>query len=220
MLYHNNYDFPSGEANYALLPAGNLPSGNRLLDFYVAYAQYSTEVDRLDVMYSTNCGTSWTSVWNQAGATLATAPPTTARFVPTQAQWKLVTVDLSAVPATAMLALRATSNYGNSLYVDDVTLRPGTVSAVANSAAAQAATLAPNPATAQTLLSFELARPSVVRVEIVDALGRIVATPAAGPLSAGSQQVTIGTAALPTGLYQVVVHTADGTFAKRLSIAR
>ena len=219
LLYHNNFDYPSGEANYAILPAAILPTtGTKTLEFWQAYAQYSTEQDRLEVVYSTNCGTSWTSLWSLAGANLATAPATINRFVPTQSQWLLRTVDVTAVPAGAMLALRATSNYGNSLFVDDITLRASNATAIATVVAASATTLAPNPATNRAELSFELLKNAAVRVDVVDALGRTVATPANGNLAAGMQHVAINTADLAGGIYSVTIRTAEGSLTKHLSV--
>ncbi|MBO2010338.1 T9SS-dependent choice-of-anchor J family protein [Hymenobacter negativus] len=219
LLYHNNFDYPSGEANYAILPAAVLPtSGTKTLEFWQAYAQYATEQDRLEVVYSTNCGTTWTSIWNLAGANLATAPATITRFLPTQSQWLLRTVDVTAVPAGAMLALRATSNYGNSLFVDDITLRATNTTAVTNVVAATGTTLAPNPAADRTDLSFELLKSSAVRVDVIDAIGRIVATPANANMAAGVQHVAINTAALSGGVYSVTIRTAEGSVTKHLSV--
>ena len=216
MLYHNNYDFLSGEANYAILPADNLGAGSKLLDFYVAYAQYQNENDRLDVVYSTNCGTSWTSVWNRAGTALSTAPPTNTRFLPTATQWRAYTVDLSAVPANAMLAFRGTSNYGNSLYIDDIQLRSAL--ATVASVPAQSVTLAPNPAAGQAVLAFDLTKSTNVRVDVVDAMGRIVASPATSSLGVGAHQINISTASLAAGLYTVVLRTTEGALTTRLAV--
>jgi hypothetical protein len=219
LLYHNNFDYPSGEANYAILPAAILPgTGTKTLEFWQAYAQYANEQDRLEVVYSTDCGTTWTSVWSLAGANLATALPTTTRFLPNQSQWLQRTVDVTAVPAGAMIALRATSNFGNSLFVDDVTLRASNTTAVATIVAANGTTLAPNPATNRAELSFELLKASAVRVDVVDALGRTVATPANGNLAAGVQHVAINTADLAGGIYSITIRTAEGSLTKHLSV--
>jgi hypothetical protein len=220
-LYYNNYDFLPNETNYAILPAAVLPTtGIKTLTFSQSYAQYSNENDRLDVVYSTNCGSTWTSIWNLAGAALATSLPTTARFTPTQqSQWALRTVDVTAVPAGAMLAFRATSAYGNSLYVDDVTLTAANVTAVTSVVAAGATTLAPNPATNRTELSFDLLKSTAVNVAVVDALGRTVATPlSSATLAAGTQHIAINTASLANGLYSVVIRMAEGSITKHLNV--
>ena len=117
-----------------------------------------------------------------------------------------------------MLALKATSDYGNNLFIDDITLRSSNATAVTNIVAANATTLAPNPATNRTELSFDLLKASAVRVDVVDALGRVVATPANGNLTAGKQQVAINTADLAGGLYSVVIRTGEGSLTKHLSV--
>ena len=220
-LYHNNYDYPSGETNYAILPAAILPTtGTKTLEFYVAHAQYPGYNDALEVVYSTDCGATWTALWSQNSAALSTAPASTARFTPTQAQWDIRTVDVTAAPAGAMLALRAISNFGNDLFVDDITLRASNTTAVANVVAATGTTLAPNPTTNRSELSFELLKSATVRVDVVDALGRTVATPANGLLAAGTQHVAINTTGLAVGLYSIVIRTAEGSVTKHLSVVQ
>ncbi|MGI4873488.1 MAG: choice-of-anchor J domain-containing protein [Janthinobacterium lividum] len=223
-LLHDNYDYASGEVNYAFIPADNMSTANRELSFYEAYAPYEDtsikiDTDRLEVVYSTNCGTTWTSIWNLTGATLATAPSTSSLFVPTTSQWRNYTINLSAVPAGALLAFRATSDFGNVQYVDDVELRVASVTATKATIAAQSLTLAPNPASTQSVLSFDLTQNETVSVQVVDAIGRVVATPAAGSLSSGPHQVIINTGNLAAGLYNIVLHTSTGSLTKHLVVA-
>jgi len=223
-LWHNNAYFwhTPAEVNYAIMPTAILPSGPKTLEFYLAYAQQQLNgppfIDTLKVVYSTDCGLSWTSLWERDGAALATAPITSNDFVPTQADWALQRVDVTAVPSNAMIAFRATSGRGNALYIDDVTLRSTSISAVTDVVTAAATSLAPNPSNAEATLSFDLRKSAAVRVNVVDALGRIIATPVNGSLSAGPQHVNIHTADLAAGLYNVVIHTAAGNLTKRLSV--
>ncbi|MDO7873977.1 choice-of-anchor J domain-containing protein [Hymenobacter sp. ASUV-10] len=219
MLLHNNFDFPAGETNYILLPTDNAPSGPKFLNFYVAHAQYQTSNDALDVVYSTDCGTTWTPVWQRAGATLATGVWGTTAFRPTQNQWQGHSVSLAAVPVGAMLAFRAISDYGNNVYIDDVEVATAPLAARTPDDV-KTLTLTPNPANMQAALTFELLRSQAVAVSVVDELGRTVLTPPAGQFGVGSQQVTINTASLAPGLYTVLLRTADGSLAKRLSVIR
>lgn len=94
------------------------------LTFYVAYAQYSSENDKLEVQVSTNCGTSWVTKYTKQGTTLSTAAATTSSFVPTSAQWRLETIDLNSYAGQTgvYIRFRATSAYGNNLYVDEINL--------------------------------------------------------------------------------------------------
>lgn len=221
-LLYDNYNYPAGETNYAILPANNT-GGTRFLNFYLAHARYEdpdfSSNDSLEVVYSTNCGASWTSVWERHGATLATAPSRTAFYRPAAADWRGVSVSLSGVPAGALVALKATSDYGNALYVDDVELSATALAAQAPGSYPET-TLAPNPSSTEAVLAFNLTRGQAVEVAVVDALGRTVATPTAGYLSAGAQRVTLNTTNLSPGLYNVVLRGAEGSLTKRLSVVR
>jgi PKD repeat protein len=111
------------------------------LTFDVAYAPYNaTTFDGLEVLVSTNCGGTWTSVYSKSNTTLATAPATTAIFTPTAAQWRTETVSLTPYvgQGNVIVAFRNLSGYGNRLFVDNVNIT-GSVTATANF------TMNPNP---------------------------------------------------------------------------
>lgn len=215
---HNNFVYSSGEANYIIVPTPTLTSISKLT-FWVAYAQYSSENDQLEVVYSSDCGANWTSVFSKSGSTLKTVPAQTTAFTPTAAQWRKETVDLSTVPAGALVAFRATSNYGNNLYVDDVNI--ANVAGVEELTAANAAiSIHPNPATDMATLTFNLAKTSSVQVQVVDVAGRVLSVAANSTMTAGKQEVKISTADLAAGLYNVVVRTENGVFTQPLSVAK
>ncbi|MEP6674650.1 MAG: M43 family zinc metalloprotease [Ferruginibacter sp.] len=95
------------------------------VDFDLAYAPYSaTLFERLEVVYSLDCGSTWINAgYDKSNLVLATAPATTASFVPTAAQWRHENVQLlvgCGVPITSVnIGLRSTNGYGNQLYVDN-----------------------------------------------------------------------------------------------------
>jgi hypothetical protein len=69
----------------------------------------------------------------------------------------------------------------------------------------------PNPADAQTLVTFELPATASVNMMIVDVAGRPVQQVMAGRLlPAGPQQVQIDTKQLPIGFYTILLE-AEGT---------
>ena len=78
----------------------------------------------------------------------------------------------------------------------------------------------PNPTAGAATVAFDLAAPSAVAVDVVDLLGRRVATLADGPYAAGAVRLTVPTADLPAGLYVVRVRTAEGTATTRLTVVR
>jgi PKD repeat protein len=100
------------------------------LTFNVAYAAYdATYVDGLQVLISTDCGTTFTSLYSKTGSTVAagnlpTAAATTVLFVPTAAQWRTETISLTPYVGltNVTLAFRNLAGYGNSLYIDNINI--------------------------------------------------------------------------------------------------
>ena len=91
--------------------------------FDVAYAPYSaTEFDGLQVLVSTDCGGTFTSVYSKSATTLQTAPAQNTLFTPTSAQWRTETINLNAYvgQANVLVVFRNLAGYGNMLYVDNV----------------------------------------------------------------------------------------------------
>ena len=106
------------------------------LKFDVAYARYNTTYrDSLRVLVSTDCGTTWVSVYSKgAFTTLQTAPDNaTSAFVPTAAQWRTETVSLTPYVglANVMVKFQNYSGWGQLLYLDNINIT-GTGSAVAS----------------------------------------------------------------------------------------
>ncbi len=216
-LQHNNFYVPSGEVNYAILPAAKLVGGT-MLSFAYAHAQYAAENDKLEVAYSTDCGASWTSVWSAAGATLSTAPPTTDYFIPTATQWSSQSVDVGGIPPTAMLALKATSDYGNTLYIDNVRLEvPASVSEVEN---VSAVSVFPSPARTSAQLRFRLSKTAELNIRLTDATGRMVTDVAMRDFEAGTQQLQIETAGLAAGLYYLSINGSGINVTKPLNVLK
>ena len=95
------------------------------LTFDVAYARYSAaNSDGLMVLISTDCGETFTQVYDKSGTTLATAPNTTTLFTPTNAQWRTETIDLTPYigNSKAIIAFRNIAGYGNRLFIDNINL--------------------------------------------------------------------------------------------------
>lgn len=217
---HDNYNYADNEANFIIMPTPTFSASSQL-SFWVAYATYSASFsDKLEVLYSTDCGNAWTSLYDKSGATLSTSAATTSAFTPSAAsQWRQEIVDVSAVPANAMVAFKATSNFGNNLYIDDVNMI-NTVAVHDITAASLGASIYPNPANDVATLSFNLAAASDIQVQVVDVAGRVLNTVASGKMNAGIQKFTISTASLAAGVYNVVIHTDNGVFTQRLSVAK
>ncbi len=100
-------------------------AANANLTFDVAYAFYSNNnQDGLQVLVSTNCGTTYSTVYNKVGSQLATVPSSSFLFVPTATQWRKETVNLSSYIGnpSVLIKFRNINQYGQALYVDNIML--------------------------------------------------------------------------------------------------
>jgi PKD repeat protein len=125
-MIFDNFNYNDGDDDQVRLPGVNLTGySSSQLQFDVAYAPYNaTSFDGLEVLVSTNCGSTWTSVYSKSNTTLATAAATTASFVPTATQWRTETINLTPYVGNSkvIVSFKNLSGYGNNLYVDNINL--------------------------------------------------------------------------------------------------
>jgi hypothetical protein len=214
---------PTATSNTLVLPVIAVPTpASSAISFWVAYSQIATtNTDMLEVVYSTDCGGTWTSLWNVAPPTVTLPLSTTTLQLPSSpSQYKKYSVSLASVPAgNVMLGFRATDAGGNSLWVDDINVKLTTAVEQITEANINS-NIYPNPAVDEAMLSFSLGSQSNVTITIVDGLGRTVSTVADKSMNAGMQSVSINTAGLATGVYNVMIHTDGGTFTQRMSVVK
>lgn len=209
-LAYLNYNLAPGSQGVAVLPYMEIPTGEKALDFYVAYAQYSNENDKLEVVYSTDCGSTWTSIWSKQGQELATTSPKTGQFIPnSNNQYRKEEVDITDVPDGAYIGFKATSDYGNNLFVDNINLRTGGVSTkeLMNDTKLM---VFPNPTNADINLKIESDLTGKASVVIHDVLGRQVHESNVD-LNGSSQIVNLAVSHLSAGIYAVQLITEKGT---------
>ncbi len=124
-----NYEDNLGEIDLLITPVFDLTDETvALLLFDVAYARFQDDNDGLKVVVLSNCNADvnqGTVVYDKAGATLETRSPTTNEFVPTRdAHWRNEFIDLSAFAGQSnlQLAFVGINDWGNNLYLDNVTI--------------------------------------------------------------------------------------------------
>jgi Zn-dependent metalloprotease len=179
------------------------------LTFDIAYAQLIYQGtpynDQLDVLVSTNCGSTWTNLYSKAGATLASAPSYTSIascWVPASAaQWRNDVINLNAYAGqpNVQFAFKNTSAWGTWIYIDNINITGTTGVAVHSS---EAVSVFPNPA--HNNLNV-VADKDISSINIIDMLGKTVFT--VGPQHEKSAQVDISS--LPGGIYFVKVSAGD-----------
>ncbi|RYZ45544.1 MAG: PKD domain-containing protein, partial [Sphingobacteriales bacterium] len=116
---------PSGRENALITP--NIDVSNitqPVMRFKYAYAKASptSGSDRFRVLFSLDCGNSWTQRFNKAGTSLTTVSGDLPNFVPSSsADWKTESFSLPAAPnGYVMFRFESISEQGNNLYLDAI----------------------------------------------------------------------------------------------------
>lgn len=140
----NHYDYNAvGERDMFITPSIDVSRLDSLqITFNVAHQPYSDAStpptnDVLNLLYSGDCGASWSNAgYSKGGAVLSTvAGTTTADFVPSgPSQWRTETIMLKDFCekglSTLRLAFETINDYGNNIYIDSISVRGFAASAV------------------------------------------------------------------------------------------
>jgi hypothetical protein len=119
------------------LPNITIPNvDSAFLSFNVAAAAYNAlnapnnDWDTLEVLISTNCGQSYTSLHKKWGGSLVTrTTPATSFYVPAQNEWRKDSLNLADYinRENILIAIRNTGGNENAIYLDDINLRTVTI---------------------------------------------------------------------------------------------
>jgi hypothetical protein len=214
----NFFAIPNGKIDYLYAEPMNLTTvTNPILTFSVAHARYASESDRLQVELSTNCGQTWISVYNKAGATLATAPTITTSFTPTAAQWRSDTVSLASYSTNdeVLIRFKATSAYGNNLYLDDINIGQ-TPTNINENEVLTSFRVFPNPVADMFNVELAMFESSNVTLQVYDITGRLVYAETPGFMSSGNHMISIDASSWAAGLYQVKISTDAGSVTRKI----
>ena len=186
-VYINNYDYNgSGAIDEIVLPAVDLTSQTAAkISFYVAYQLYTSPStspnysDTLEVMLSTDCGDSYTSLYKKYSSALTTTTPvfSTTAFVPTSTQWRRDSIDLSAYAgfSNVQVKMKAINDYENNLWLDDINIENATTTGLQESASGTIQVYT-NPVGHTLMLDLSRMNDAAVRVRILDMTGRVILT--------------------------------------------
>jgi hypothetical protein len=135
-MYMNNFNYTtgSGQSDYMSTMYNNFSSQSAPLRLYfdLAYARRNNvNHDSLIISYSTDCGYSWTRIYNKGRLGLVSNDSSfvTSFFVPTASQWKPDSVNLDFLAGQARVTVRFEnkSGNGNNLFIDNVNIMHGTL---------------------------------------------------------------------------------------------
>ncbi len=227
-MYIDNVNYAAnGEIDQFVLPAVNLASvNNPVLTFEVAYQLYTDPAsnpnysDTLRVQVSTDCGATWTTIYNKFGTQLTTANPTfsTTPFVPTASQWRLETVSLIpyASAQNAQFRFVNITEYENNLYIDDINLTNST--GISSAALGSMVTLFPNPTNGMVTLNISLPEAERLQVVVTNSLGQVVDQFEQGSTYGGQYQLNLEAQA--EGMYFVQIRAGEAVTTQRIVLTR
>lgn len=194
-------------------------ASSNTMTFALAYCQATTQTDTLQVLVSTDCGVTWTTVYNKWGSVLATRTPSFTAFTPNAgSQWRMESVDLSAYASSTNLVIkfRGISDFGNNLYIDDINM--GTTSIMENMTENDV-TIFPNPFDQQANVDLTLSQHATVLVSVFDMTGKLVSQQDQGELTAGKHEILIDGKNLSDGIYLVRITAGESVVTRKVSIS-
>jgi hypothetical protein len=216
-IKYDCFMFADGSIGEVYLAPVNLSSiTNPSLTFSVAHREYTAAYsDVLEVEVSTNCGATWTNIYSKAGSVLSTGAATTAAYTPAAAaDWRVETVNISSVSSasSALFKFKATSNYGNNIYVDNINIGTASLEALTQTSF----NVYPNPASDLVNISFE-GENTDYSISLMDIQGRVISSREIANAS-GEQVVSFSTENVAKGSYIVTVTSNGSTTTKNVVI--
>lgn len=182
----------------------------------------STFADTLEVLISTDCGSTYTSLYKKGGADLATWPtpitdPTSIQAsytAPKNENWRneIISLRSYAQNKEAIVMFRYTSAMGGCINIDNISFTDKVMKV--DEAKTTKMKLYPNPATNNVNVTAEA---NITDVTVTDISGKKMMTVANDN---NGNQVSVNTASLPDGLYLFQIKTAQGIGIEKVMIRR
>ncbi|MCB9360431.1 MAG: T9SS type A sorting domain-containing protein [Flavobacteriales bacterium] len=221
-----NLSNSAGDITEAISPSYNLSTmTNPKLTYKWAFAQkLSGGNDQFLILYSLDCGGTWTPIAFKAGASMATGTASNTGFTPTStADWDSSSVDLASLASetNVRIMLRFKNNGGNNFYIDDLNISGTTPTGITENTQVNNLKVYPNPMSENTTLSFFLKNNiSNLNIVIRDVLGKKVTNVVSNSaFSAGKYTMNIDkTNKLSSGLYFIEFNADNNVQVEKLIV--
>lgn len=220
----NNEDFQKETLESPTFDLSELED-NAVFSFKYAHAQknFSSD-DFFQVRISRNCGENWNLRETRDMDELPTVSGNVSgQFIPdSEDDWEEVIIDnISTTFTTSEFRVRFefTSVGGNNIFIDDINIYDPNTLSVDNSEVVKEITLFPNPASENVRLRLDLTENQNIRIDVIDASGRIVQSPFSGQMTSGSQSLQIQLdRSLTPGMYFVRLTGEEGIAVRKLIV--
>ena len=178
----DNFDYSRlGQKDDLRMPIISIPAitDSAFLSFQLAAATY-TDIntsgniwDTLEVLASTDCGATYTSLYKKWGPNLVTTSSiaTTNPFSPLANQWRKDSINLVNYIGSnnLLIAFRSTNGYENNIYLDDINLRTVVINP---NLKAQGLLITPNPTSGMIAVQFYPQPSKLNAIQIFNGLGQ------------------------------------------------
>ena len=222
MMNNYNYEEP-GQKDDLRLPGISLSStlDSAFLTFQVAAATFTHPSttqgiwDTLEVLASTDCGITYTSLYKKWGSSLVTRPDAaTAYFTTASSEWRKDSVNLASFKGSQnlLIAFRNTSGSQNNIYLDDIQLRTVTVNPNLKS---QGYLITPNPTYGSIAVQFYPQPTGLKSIQLFNALGQKIMEQSTGSGQPGNSY-RFDLSAYAKGIYYLRVVFADRVVVQRV----
>ena len=201
-----------GQRDYLRLPVENISNGDSaFLTFQVAAAAKidpSTPGnirDTLQVLISTDCGATYTSLYKKWGSALITrSGASTASFNPGPTEWRKDSVDLSAYinAGPFLLAFMNTTNNENNIYLDDIRVYNKNVNP---NLLSKGFMVTPNPATNAITVQFYPVPLTLKAIFLYNSAGQKIAE----QVATGTGNYTFNISRFASGVYFIQAIFSD-----------
>ncbi|MBS1683933.1 MAG: T9SS type A sorting domain-containing protein [Bacteroidetes bacterium] len=226
IYFWNYFDQAGVTGDYYLEKADFSGTTKAYMTFKHAYSQYdNTTNDQVDVQVSTDCGTTWNTVWSKSGtalSTVAAAQRPNPGFCPTSAaDWvgDTINMDNYAGQNNVWVRFHATSDYGDNAFIDQININAYNNVGVRDITNLNTVNVYPTPA--NDLLSIELAvtESAAFDINIVNTLGETVKLVANSSYGQGINKIDANISDLAAGIYNVVITSNNQKTVKRFVVA-
>jgi len=196
------------------------------LSFKYANRRYSAQYwDKLRVSVATSCDGPWTQVWYKENTELATAPDGTGNYTsPAAADWRTECINLSAYAGSESFFVKFTNvnNYGNNIFIDDISVIGDACSAVGIDEMTNASDLNiyPNPVVNEAIVQMILAESAPVTIEVYDLLGKVVYSENLGTQPAGEFVNRMNFNNMTNGMYLMNITVGGQKVTRKVTVSK
>lgn len=223
----NNYgNFNNGSNDDLISPSLNLSHTTEAsISFDRCYKRYNPQtLDTLRVDVSTDCGDSWTNLYDKTGIDLVTVGgfASAFEFVPSPtSDWFSDTISLDSFVgfSEVKIRFRCTSGAAQALYLDNINMNFTAVSAAEAAENNWSLNVGPNPFTDRLDINFEMVKPSNMEVKLLDITGKVLYRHNMGRQAPGMHRESVDATALNSlapGIYFLRAETQFGTIVRKL----